>query len=349
MAITPVKNWEYIVNIVRSHANQFVRNRQLMLALKEALTNTGSLQPVNAEGSPIALSKPWVVVASSDSATADASDNWADSDDVVFDSAGNAHSWIHLQQADFFDTGDHLHLLIDCIPSIAADPVARVSWTRGATGYNADGTTTNRPTHAESTEELITRDGTTTAGDAVNSDMMWGRDDEGGVVVVLHVRISDDGRAGSWFVCRQGGCVNWQGWQYDEDGDSNRVNPINVWALGLDNSDEMPHWVNALNALAPFRTLDDVGFERTSSLSQPCFGGFETPMSSQNDSLERMLSSAYICNGGTSSVLSVLTDMWWGSTSDTTGAISPAEPPLTRVQVGELVIPWPSGVAFRTS
>lgn len=349
MAITNTKTWEYVVNLVVSEVDIATRNRQLTLQLKRALTDTGGVQAVDEAGANISLTSPWAIVASSNGVVANTSDNWSALADIVYAAAGNAHAWIHLRQVDYFGAGDHLHMLLDCIPSISGNPVARMSFTRGATGYNNNGTTTNRPTHAEATSEIITRDGAATIGDEVTSDMMWGSD-ASNAQAILHVRISDDGLCGAVFVAVGGLIQAWHGWQAHEEPDPDVDHQFEVWSLSNDSAQDVPDWSSALNTSAFMQSLANAGTLLASYVSNTFYNNSGTNViASNNASTSRMLVPAYIVNTVTTSVRSVLTDMWWGNASDTTGDGSPAMPPVTRRQVGEMVIPWPSGVSMQVA
>jgi hypothetical protein len=343
MPITPSKTWEYVINLVASEVDLATRNRRLTLLLKQALTDTGSVQAVDADGANINLTTPWAVVASSNGSTASAADNWAAIADIVYANAGVAHSWIHLRQVDFFGAGDHLHMLLDCIPNTAGSPIARLSWTRGATGYNNDGTTTNRPTHAEATAEVLTRDGAATAGDEEASDMMWGSD-AANAQAVLHVRISDDGLAGAVFVCIGGQNTACHGWQYHEEVDASISHPFEVWSISSDLAQEVLNWTNSLSTLALFKSLSNAGAAIASFATQPVYST-SSPASAANVSTARMIMPSFIVNTGSSTVRTVWTDLWWGNALDTTGDGSPPGT-ITRRQVGQMVIPWPTNVAM---
>ena len=63
-----------------------------------------------------------------------------------------------------------------------------------------------------------------------------------------------------------------------------------------------------------------------------------------------MLYNAYIVETVVTSVgFGLFTDQWWGADTEVTGDGSPVTPPAVRRQIGELVIPWPSGVVMTVS
>ncbi len=83
-------------------------------------------------------SNPWTVVSSSDSSTAGAGDKWLTSSNLVWNTAGVAHSWIVLQQ-DGIQTG--FQLCIDLTPSGGS----QANFFASMAGFTG-GSTTARPT-----------------------------------------------------------------------------------------------------------------------------------------------------------------------------------------------------------
>lgn len=344
MAVTPTKTWEYSVNHVMSGADVEARNKEIFLRLKEALTDTGSPGFLDASGAALgSLTAPWTVVASSDAVTADATDRWDTVSKIVGAAAGVAHSWIHLRQVDYFGSGDHLNMLIAC-EDIANCSLGYVAFARGALGWNLDGTTTNRPTIEAGKVPLVTRDGLSSAGDPKSSDIVWG-DDSTNDNRVLHVRISDDGKCGSWFICDSGACTAFAGWQEDEGGPS-RNEPWMCWYLSDDSTAEQ-----ATRAFFEghdyFRTLDDSNLEVNGYISSPKYGAGNASLLALNTGFDgsRFFFPPYLVYPTKTAIGGVLTDVWWGSDSDGTGDQAPTTPPVTFAKFSDIVIPWPSGTA----
>lgn len=68
----------------------------------------------------------WTVLGSSDSVTADTSDNISVIGDIVSDTAGNAHTWIaYRSPSGFLGVGENIEVVIDCVnvssPTISID------------------------------------------------------------------------------------------------------------------------------------------------------------------------------------------------------------------------------------
>jgi hypothetical protein len=346
MPVTPTKTWEYNINNAESAVDITTRNDQLMLLLKRLLTDTGGVQAVDDANSNISLTSPFVVVASSNDVVADSNDNWNSTADLVWGSSG---SWIHLRQVDYFGVGDHLNLLIFLGTTISVHQLARVQWARGADGWQNDGSITSPPTPEVGVTVITTRDGTTTTGDVLVSDEMWGSDATNNQAV-LHLRISDDGQCGAWFVCVGGAVVASHGWQRGEE-DQARTNDFFVWGLGADLNSEIFTWVSNFNTLRTMRSLDNGDVEFGAFVGTPCFSGTEDQHASFNHggTGNRFLAQAPLYDDAQFSCFGVLTDMWWNSTQEATGDGSPTTGNVTKRTVGQFAIPWPSGATMQVA
>lgn len=105
------------------------RRRELMFKIKDALI-TGVNQG------------EWTVAASSDSVVADTNDNWIAETNLVWNTAGNIHSWIVLQQAKM--GGGFFQLCIDLNYVYISSNKAEFYVSHS--GAFVNGTITNRPT-----------------------------------------------------------------------------------------------------------------------------------------------------------------------------------------------------------
>jgi len=137
---TLVKTYEVSPNNVGgvTSASYYIDAQRTMFAIKQALTG----------GDGNITTAPWLVSRSSDSVTADGSDNWGAYTNVVFNSAGIAHSWIVLKQP---GTKGY-EICIDCSNGTSANYFT-MFWSPSG-GFNAgaggtDGTTTARPTASD--------------------------------------------------------------------------------------------------------------------------------------------------------------------------------------------------------
>ena len=341
MALTPTKTWEYIVNETRSGGTLTTRNAGLWLALKQCLTNTGSLQAVDAAGANTSLSSPWVVVTSSNTVVANNSDNWNTTADIV---GGGVGSWIHLRQVDYFGSGDHLNLLL-AVQNDSDGSLGYMGWVRGAIGYASSGTTGVLPAVEPGATEIQTLNGTSPGGNPGVSDVMWGSDGVN-ANATLHFRMSDDGQAGTWWICAGGNCIATHGWQADEEGVPGRVNPFFVWSVSQDITTEINRWTSnsTWNTYALIRTLDDFDSEISLNVTMPVSGTIETP-AIENNNDNRFLMPIFLVDQTNGIIHGVFTDQWWSSDAETTGDQSPSTPPVVRTQIGQMVIPWPSGVS----
>lgn len=351
MAITPTKTWEYSVNHVHSAANLTDRNRELWLKLKQMLTDTGSPGYLDAAGGALGSpTSPWSVIASSDGVTADATDRWSDAaTDIIGAANGVAHSWIHLRQVDYFGSGDHLNMLL-AVNDIANCSLGYVALSRGALGWNLDGTATTRPTLESGAVLVVTRDGSTSSGSLRTSDVMWGGDADNNNRVISF-RMSDDGQCGAWWVFSGGNCIANAGWQVDEGAPASRVHPWGAWYGSADALTEQHNWADQWNFDNWIQTPDNSGVEVAANVGVPGFGASEQNASSLNDGFDatRMFLPAHLGIITLNAVIGVWTDLWWGSDNNSSGDQAPLTPPVVWASVGSMVIPWPSGVTMTVS
>lgn len=342
MPVTVEKTWEYVVNVVVNEADITTRNTTLMLTLKELLTDTGGHQFIDENSANISNTKPWIVVASSNSSVADSNDNWNSNSDLVWDSEASPHSWIHLRQVDYFGSGDHLNLLISLGPTTSVHQLAYVAWARGADGWQNDGTTTTRPTAEVGVTPIVVKQGSTTSGSIDSSDQMWGRDSTNNQAV-LHYRISDDGECGAWFTTIANGNSCFHGWQRGNE-DQARNEDWWVWNMGTDSNSDVLEWAN-VNGTPAMHSLDDSDIKIDAYIGQPIFTLVELRHADYNSggTGNRFLAQCTLHEDSRLSCYGILTDVWWNSSVNNTGDGSPVTPPVTKRVLGEMVIPWPSG------
>lgn len=128
MTITLDKTWsvvQYPVDYVL-YATAANRSKYMHYCSKQALVTAG-----------------WTVTHSSDSSSAGASDLWTDYTKVVSANAGSAHSWVVLTNSSY---KSGFGACLDLTPS--SSNLYNATWVFCPSGFNADGTTTNRPTAA---------------------------------------------------------------------------------------------------------------------------------------------------------------------------------------------------------
>lgn len=134
----------------------------------------------------------FTVQASSNSVTADGNDNIATIADLVSDSPGSAHSWIHYRAPTAAGVWD---LILDCNDG-AATP-QEVDWF-GATSYNSDGTTTNRPTAVANEWSRANIDLIPTVVPATPMKVHRGRCNDGEFWFGISINGSQDCESGIW-------------------------------------------------------------------------------------------------------------------------------------------------------
>jgi hypothetical protein len=171
---TKEKTWLHTVNqTVGANVSAQADARDYVFKLKQSLIGFGT--------------NPWTVWGSSDGTSFDnggGTDYWTTQTDLTWNWPGSAHSWIVLKQAGI---GANFSLCID----LDQNPTTSTQWSLVvslATGFNADGTLTDRPTATEGyTYGTVEHGGTSGA---------W--------TGKLHVMQSNDGECTRWILCKGG-------------------------------------------------------------------------------------------------------------------------------------------------
>ena len=173
---TVVKTYQYSVNnTIAAGATDTENFQRVLLGIKNALIGFGTL--------------PWTVVGSSDSAAAamDAVDRWAAYTNLVWNTAGNARSWIVLKNTGL---AANFQLLL-CLTAVGATNEYLMEMVISPASGFTGSSTTARPT---ATDEVVVH----------TSSQAW----IGGFTVpfatVHHVLKSTDGEVTRWFVCVAG-------------------------------------------------------------------------------------------------------------------------------------------------
>ncbi len=96
---TVTKSWQFAVNQSFSDGT-LATTRTMIRAIKNQLIGAGGLTWTDSTGTTTTPTGNWTVIGSSNGVTAgiDAVDRWAADGDLLFNTAGSAHSWIILQQ-----------------------------------------------------------------------------------------------------------------------------------------------------------------------------------------------------------------------------------------------------------
>lgn len=168
------KTYQFDVNNVIPSQAELPFYQALVHGIKEAMIGFATL--------------PWTVVSSSDSVTADATDNWSATTDLVWASGASAHSWIVLQQG-----AGGGQLCIDLNYAVSNVEKAEFRWSAG--GNFTGGTVNARPT---ATDEI---DISTKAGTA---DYIAANQTGTPAQNVFHVWHSTDGLVDRVAICSAG-------------------------------------------------------------------------------------------------------------------------------------------------
>lgn len=339
------RSWRYRVNVNASHGSTDTGHRQnLAFEIKDSWIGGGSGW-TDSGGSSIAAPTSWVVAASSDSVTANASDNWADASDCVWDTAPSAHSWIVFRHANYFGTSDALEVLLDLSEASSATRNGTMGVYISRDGFDLTSpVVTARPTATDEVEVLVD-DGIMTnaawqGADTNNADHYVGR---------LHFMMSDDGRAVRLFICRLSTCTAmWDLFRMDDWLTESVSVPAMMMVASRDSDTELLTWSNfQVTTYCQYVSRDStIGVSQyRAQLYQPVYSGSNTAAS-----------AGAACNlGGISSsgLLAVdmevltpatgyagtLVDLWWGRAVNA-GLHYPADGSRTFAQLGVLAFPW---------
>jgi hypothetical protein len=216
---TLVKDYQVIANqtiagdaTIDSGTNSHRDRRNLMMAIKNQLVASGTSDVGPTPGGAIT---PWVVEYSCDGSTAgsagDNVDRWTDANtDLIWNTSGNAHSWMVLSQA-----GLGIEICIDLIQNSNSNDGAELIFVVSAGAGFTGGSTTARPT---ATDELWLRD-TNAWGSGANGGgahdyvwHMWRSEDGEATALVIHYA---DNPLGFWyFGAPQSPSSGWSGTQF---------------------------------------------------------------------------------------------------------------------------------------
>lgn len=173
-----IRTWDFSPNqddsnpdTLAAPANQSEQYRNLVLRMKRYIVARG-----------------WTVVSSSNGVTASAADNWATVADIVFNTNGNAHSWIVLQSPAAFHagSGNSTYLLIAC-ENPSGDATPDILEIYKSTADWTGGTNTNNPTTAGTNSNFVNNSFLPTAFNAQTLHML------GTTVGEFYIFVSEDG------------------------------------------------------------------------------------------------------------------------------------------------------------
>lgn len=302
---TITKTWQHNVNQALATTSNVVNDAKAALyAIKNSLVSFGSA--------------PWTVVRSSNSTSAGASDYWSSASSVVFATAGNAHSWIILQQTGITGGGP-TQLLLDCGYT---GPGLRLAVS--PSGVYAGGTTTASPT-ATDNMDLITAGVTYWCpASAVN--------------MVLNVSMTSTGSSTRFWLLSSGSRWLWTTIDtLDECSLNCRMSAFgkgntliyadmfsNAW-WGCVNNSGTPIW--NYTATQVYNNVMVVG-ANSGAASNITSAYPMTPLSLYSETAN------YRGRFGR------IPDMWFGSTALANGSAFPASASRTHAQFGPLVVPW---------
>lgn len=285
---------------------------------------------------------PWTTIASSDGVTADATDRWLDSGDIVFENPGVAHSWWRGRQTGV-DAGFEIIIEADKNPAGGSDAWHMVISETGFSG----GSITARPTAAdevepvEGGEDMLIVNSHNLAVDAAN----------------LYLQMSGDGSVTRWMIFVDGILLHFVDIQVPIISATNWTIP---WTAIV------AVQYHASGADAPQCTFAQLAAEDPPTRVYSRAGGIESPLFLTGEAAgtdaggEQLLGIAQTFTNAlepegawptfpiglysetfeSQGRIGQLTDLWWGSATLATGNHYPGDTTKTFVHLDDLVSPW---------
>ena len=335
---TLVRTWQFAPNnLLASTGTAVGDSRQTLRAIKDMMSGSGIGTWTDSSGGAITPTGSWTVIASSNSVTTSiGTDLWAADSNLVFNSAGSAHSWIVLQQTAIAPL---FQVKIDLLDSTDV----RLSMTVSHTGFGvanggADGSTTVSPTALSSSFTL--------------NDTNWGGSAAAGSKRV-HVMRSIDGKATRILIGRNGHITAC--WQFELASTS-----LTGWTVPY-----IARAGDAISTAAPVTDAPTVAFiaGTTATVGVDTNGTFSGYMVAEGDNsaINRLIVQTQtaansiggeypMCPIGFNSAgaagghvgrYGTIVDMWYGLTALATATTYPATGTLKQfMQAGCLIFPW---------
>lgn len=337
------RSWRYRVNVDATEASDTAHRATLALLLKQSLVGAGTGW-TDSNGSSVAAPTAWSVVASSDSVTANASDNWVDAGDLVWDTDPDAHSWIVFRHANYFGTSDPLFLLLDLSEASAATRGGTMGVYLSRVGFDlTTPVVTTRPVATDEVAVIVTNGTMTTAAwqgsDTNDEDHRTGR---------FHFVMSDDGRAFWVAICRLSTCTAfWDLYRLDEWLDTSVSIPVAMAVMSRDADTELLTWANIQTQTYMHYVSRDstIGGLYRARMAIPVATGSNTSVTAMAacnlGGVGSSGLSAIDVQGITpaAGLVGTLVDMWAGRAANA-GLHYPDDGSRTFVQLGVIARPW---------
>lgn len=303
------KTWQFNVNNAQTaQGTALADNRLALFNIKTAMIGFGT--------------QPWTVVSSSDSTASGNTDKWVAATNLVWNTAGSAHSWIVLKQTGI---GSNAQLLISCSASSGSGLNATIKFSPSV-GFTG-GTTTADPT---ATDAITFINGV--AWTTINTD----------VALRWSVMQSTDGQCTRVFVFSGGTLTSF--WMIEKFANATGGTP------GASNTG----WGFATTLLSVVNTFN--GQTNQNGTTAATIISYE---SASNIAIASEVSGAWdmfpigiVCTAtaGCRGKLGTIQDAWFGSSGIALGDTYPATgSPLAQfVQFGLLILPWNNGAVNLT-
>lgn len=314
--------WRANINqTIAASGTLLTTNRRVVRAIKDSL--------ISSAGYNVAPASLWTVRGSSDGSTAglDSTDRWTSDGALVWANAGAAHSWIVLRQTGIA-TNFEMCLSLEPASAPGSGMTIAVSPSAGFTG----GSTTARPT---ATDEHVTA-----------KTAILGTSGDG--TYRLHVLMSNDGKSVYIFVFQGGAILSTILVGVPKQSVSGWVNPswfyFNSGSAALDTATFVSTVTPPVRGRAAGVTMN-IYFTGEGVSTGLLTTGFTGPndLSSESPLFPIGIASSTSTASGRHGVVY---DLWWGINAYANGDTYPGDASRQFVQLGDLVVPNPTGVAW---
>lgn len=317
---TLTRSWNFLVNQAQSTTGTLLTDRQkLLFAVKNALVSLG-----------------WTVARSSDGSSVADGDLWPAYTNLVWNTTGNAHSWIVLKQTGL---GANWMLVLDLNAANTSSHLISAYCT--ALGYDlSTGSTTARPTVTGGGAEVTLLSSAQYCGPLSSYNFYF------------HAMVSVDGKGTRVLFCMNDVCQAM--WMFDApslDPDITQWTDAAVACMLASGTDAFnaPTYAN-FNDLANLKGRTTVGALSLYMSTE----GYATGMLGENlSSVANELTGKWPLvpiglvgsTSGQRGYHGSLVDLWFGASGVVIGSTFPYDSSRQFVQVGQLVFPW-NGTTF---
>lgn len=319
MAVPTIeKTWQFDVNqIIGVPLTTIAGSRATLLAIKNSL-----LEGCLAGGGGAA---PWTVRYSCNSATAgvagDGVDRWTIGDDLQWEAAGVAHSWIVLQQ-NGIATGWQLLLSLE---NATANGTHMGAWFSPSAGFTG-GTTTARPT---ATDEAV----------ILAPHTVWNQ--VGTAARRVHCMQSSDGQVTRIFVCHDS--ITEIYWEFAKAKNPRASWTVKSYAVMIEGAGGVVSNYTSLfgqpRAVIRHNVTTGAAYFTSEATSGGALGQVQVSADDYDAAFPMAPIGLYSTTAGTRGRIGQVFDMWWGSTAVAEGDSYDELGSKAFAQLGDVIVP----------